>query len=190
MISKVCCKYKIIILVLIVLLPILYLYFFTEMGDRFALYHNYIDLEVKIDNKQLNMAGVKIDYICEPDKVIESNNFRGYRKIENGKVINSVRFKKGLYGINTFTFLIPRSYLNKFDGDIKVNFGQFNTNWWHRNKYLVDVEVKQISENKVNITVLQKLSLITDGKRDLFIDKTVKRTVTPEDNSINISDGP
>jgi len=55
---------------------------------------------------------------------------------------------------------------------------------------LVDVEVKQISENEAIITVIQKLSLITDGKRDLFIDKTVRRTVTPEDNSINISGGP
>jgi len=65
------------------------------------------------------------------------------------------KFRKGTYGVNIFKFVIPKSYLKDFAKDIEISFGHFNTNSWHINNYVIDVEINQISSD--NATLIQKV---------------------------------
>ena len=190
MISKVKSILKKSILVILVIL-FAYVYFFTEVGDRFASYHNYIDVVVKVDETQYNMKGIKVDYIYETNSVLESNFLNDYyANKETSRQGNKVKFKKGIYGGNIFKFVIPKIYLKDFGEDVDIVFGHFNTNWWHIIKYQVDVEIKNLSKDSANITLKQKVSYISDGSEERIFENTETKEVTLNDSMVSIFAGP
>ncbi|HHW00599.1 MAG TPA: hypothetical protein GXX36_13755 [Clostridiaceae bacterium] len=192
MISKPKSKFKRLIPAMIIILIIIftYIFLFTEVGRRFAIYHNYVDLVVRIDSIQCNMEGIKVDYIYETDDVLETSFFDNYSNNIAYKRRNRVKFRKGTYGGNIFKFVIPKLYLKDFARDIEISFGHFNTNWWHINKYVIDVEITQISSESANVTLTQKISWVTDGlKKDSF-EKTISKKITENDTSVSIYTGP
>lgn len=74
-------------------------------------YHNNINLVVKIDGQQYNMNNRRIDYSDSFGKVIETNYIGNYGKTETSIIENFVKFKKGMYGKNEFEFTIPKTNL-------------------------------------------------------------------------------
>jgi len=64
MISKPKSRFKRLIpaMIIIIIIIFTYIFLFPEVGHRFALYHNYVDLIVIMDNIQCNMKGIKVDY--------------------------------------------------------------------------------------------------------------------------------
>lgn len=184
-------KKSILFIVVILVVLFAYVYFFTEVGDRFARYHNYIDAVIIVDETQYNMKGIKVDYIYENNSVLELNFFDDYNVgKEVSRIGNNVKFRKGIYGGNIFEFVIPKSYLKDFGEDIEIRFGHFNTNWWHIIKYQVDVEIKNLSKDSANITLKQKVSYISDGAEERIFENTESKEVTLSDSRVSIYAGP
>ncbi|MDQ2086147.1 hypothetical protein RBH29_06845 [Herbivorax sp. ANBcel31] len=162
---------------LLVIIIVVYTFFFTEIGDRFAKYHNYITVDLEIDEKQQNMQDITVNYIYDTGNIVEKKHFNND---------NSVRFKEGIYGENIFEFVIPKEYFNKFNENVKISFGKFNTNWWHVCKYSVSVKVYEISEDKANITLSQDVLYRSDGGEKRTFTNEATKNVTLSDNSISI----
>ncbi len=137
------------------------------------------------------MKGIKINHIFESGSLLETSHFDDYyAKIINNRQGNNVKFKEGIYGGNIFEFEIPKEYLKDFNNDIKVRFGYFNTNWWHVNKYTINVDINQISKERVNVTLYQKDSHITDERKSIVLENTESKEITPSDSIISIYSGP
>jgi hypothetical protein len=165
---------------------------FTEIGDRFAIYHNYISMNLKIDGIQQDLKGTKIEYSTfgETRIIIETGFFSSYSsdsRTSNGE--NRAKFKKGLYGDNDFRFVIKKAFLKGFRKDIQIIFGGYNTNWWHINKCYVDVVVNQISTDRAKIILSQRITHRTDGGRLVAWKHRVIKEVSLTNNSISIYDG-
>lgn len=172
----------VLVVMVITIILIGYVFFFTEIGDRFARYHNYINIVVKIDGVQYNMVDTKIDYSSE-NKRLDTRLFSDYK---SNNQINTAKFNLGMYGRNLFEVIIPKGYLDDFEEDIKISFGQFNTSGWHVAKYDIDVEIKQIDKERADISLSQSISYRTDGGKRIAFENTKTKEVSLTDNHISI----
>jgi len=128
--------------------------------------------------------------ISENDNIIETSFFGNYSNNVASRRRNRVKFRRGTYGGNIFKFVIPKLYLKDFAKDIEISFGHFNTNWWHVNKYVINVEITQISIDSVNVTLTQKISWLTDGSKKDSFENTISKKITENDTSVSIYTGP
>lgn len=183
------------IVLLLIISGYLFIYAFSfdfeEISYRLAKYHNYIDIVVRLDGTQLNMKGIKVNYIHDNGDVLEKSVFDDYYEHEKTKrVSNRVKFKEGAYGVNIFEIIIPKEDLKDFDEDIKLSIGHFNTNWWHVNKYSVDVDINVLSKESVDVTISQKISDMKDPKEVVIFNDKITKQLTTTDASISTFVGP
>ncbi len=156
------------VIVVIVSIKVLNLnMYINEIPSRFAKYHNTINVSVTDNEKTLDIENTKVSYKSDNNVLIDT------QEILNGEV----KFKKGMYGLNTFNFKIP----NVSIGEFEVGFGQFNTNWWHVCMYDLNVDVATIDAESVEVTLKVNISV---GDNEQTYEKT--KVLTKEDSFIFI----
>ena len=120
--------------------------FLDELPQRLAPYHNNGKITVKVDGEQINLEGIEI------------NQGLFYMSTQNEKVAtiksNEFKFKEGSYGENMFRFIIP---IKEF-GNVTVEFGHFNTNWWHQVHYDIELNLITNADGTLTADISQKVS--------------------------------
>ncbi|MBU5450054.1 hypothetical protein [Acetivibrio sp. MSJd-27] len=127
--------------------------YLPELPQRIARYHNAGTIAVKLDEEALNLDGTGISFLHESGDRIEET-------VLNDGVF---RFKRGVYGMNAFTF-----HLGEQEGlpDIEIEFGHFNTNWWHVMTYSVDVSLETAGQQEWKSRIRQEIH---------YLDGTIER---------------
>ena len=156
------------ILLLLVLAGFTYVFWdaIPEIPSRLSLYHNAGTINVTLDGVKLDLKETELSYKSETGETIDKV------KLNNGKF----KFEKGLYGFNIFTFSIPNVNVNP----LVVEFGQFNTNWWHICKYTVDVQISTNSDK--TLTVKMNTEITVNDDKFIFEDTKI---ITTNDNIIS-----
>lgn len=145
--------------------------YISEIPSRLAKFHNTGTITIVVDGDEADLTNYDISYIDEMGKTVETS------KIEN----NNFKFKEGLYGFNKFVLKIPHSEL----GEIKIEFGQFNTNRWHVCKY--DILVDITTNNDGTVFSKMKKTLLVEGTETKY---EVSKTLDKNDNVISdLKDG-
>ena len=163
--------YVVVFLIFIILVGYNYKQYIPEIPSRFAKYHNTGKISVVSDGKEVDLNGVKLSYSIETGECVET------LILDDG----DFKFKKGNYGPNYFSFKIP----NENIGEVQIEFGQFNTNWWRVCDY--DLQIDMISQNDGTVHIEMKRTLTIDGYDDVH--ETCK-IITLEDNKISSFTGP
>lgn len=153
--------------VIFVLFGLNYKQYIPEIPSRLALYHNTGNITVVTDGRKLDLSGIDLDYVYETGEVIET------AVLNDGKF----KFKKGLYGPNSFSFKIPDDTI----GMVEIEFGQFNTNWWHVCHYNVEIEMISQDDGTVFVKMKKELNI---GNNDLSDVEETNKIITSEDNKI------
>ncbi len=130
--------------------------YLPELPQRIARNHNAGTIAVKLDGEALNLDGTEISFLHESGNHIETT-------VLNDGVF---RFKKGIYGMNAFTF-----HLEGQEGlpAIEIEFGHFNTNWWHVLTYSIDVKLETKGQQEWNSHIRQEIH---------YLDGTIERKET------------
>ena len=115
----------------------------SEIPSRLALYHNTGKINVTIDGEPIDLNDVEITYAGD-------GNFIKSTKVSDGKF----KFRKGLYGVNTFSFELPNDKVN----GVAVEFGHFNCNWWHVVNYDVNVDIVSNDDTTFTAKISQVIS--------------------------------
>ena len=68
---------------------------------------------------------------------------------------------------------------------MQIEFGQFNTNWWHVCDY--DLQIDMISQNDGTVYIEMKRTLTIDGYDDVH---ETSKTITLDDSKISSFTGP
>ena len=131
-----------------------------ELPSRFARYHNTGSITVTQDGKVYDLNGTKLSFEDVSDVVLTGPSFK---------------FKKGIYGENVFSFVIPDENI----GEINIKFGQMNFNWWHVCDY--DIRIDITSKDDGTVDVYMKRALTVEGVEEVI---DVNKTLTKEDNVI------
>ncbi len=163
--------YVIIFLLFIILVGYNYRQYIPEIPSRFAKYHNTGKITVVEDGERMNLNGLELNYKSETGEIIET------LVLDNGEF----KFQEGIYGPNYFSFKIP----NENIGEVEIEFGQFNTNWWHVCDY--DLQIDMISQNDGTFYVEMKRTLTIEGYDDVH---ETSKTITLDDNKISSFTGP
>ncbi len=139
--------------------------YIPEIPSRLAKYHNTGNVTITVDGEKVNLNGVELLYKNDLGENIETVKLND----------SGFKFKDGQYGVNTFSLKVPCDILN----EIAVEFGQFNTNWWHVCRYDVNVEITT-NEDKT-ATAKMNTSIIVEDYETKY--EQVK-TLTFDDNTI------
>ncbi len=139
--------------------------YLPEIPSRLAKYHNTGEISVVMNGESIDIDKLELQFKSDSGETVET------AKISDSKF----KFKNGIYGFNTFSLTIPSDTVN----EIVVEFGQFNTNWWHVCDYDVDVV---FFENNKEITAQLNTQLTIDGITTSFVDT---KTITATDNVIS-----
>ncbi|MBQ4556635.1 MAG: hypothetical protein IJA60_03195 [Clostridia bacterium] len=136
-----------------------------ELPQRLALYHNTGNVTVTVNGEQIDLDGISInegafyEVSSQIEKVVTIDN-------------NAFKFKEGSYGTNMFRFSTP---VNEY-GDVTVEFGHFNTNWWHEVHYDIELNLITNFDGSLTADIFQTVSYggeeqFSHSKTDI-LDKT------------------
>ncbi len=130
--------------------------YIPELPERIAPYHNTGTIAIALDGEALSLNGTEISFLHESGNHVETT-------VLNDGVF---RFKKGIYGMNAFTF-----HLGGQEGlpAIEIEFGHFNTNWWHVLTYSIDVKLETMGQQEWNSHIRQEIH---------YLDGTIERKET------------
>lgn len=162
-------KCIIIIAVIISIIGIFALVFkdyLPEISSRLALYHNTGEINLTIDGEK-----VELD-----DQIITYNH--DTTKIKN----NKFKFTKGSYGDNVFSFESP----NPIFKSLIIEFGHFNTNWWHKVHYVVDIDITS-SYRQMTLDIKQTIYY---GKQKKYEKEKTDILVDNELSEVSVYAGP
>ena len=159
--------YPIIILLFVVFMGYNFKDYIPEIPSRFAKYHNIGKITATLDGKALDLSKTALNFKSEPIKVDE------VLLTDNGEF----RFEEGIYGPNLFSLKLHNETL----GELQIEFGQFNTNWWHICDYDVQISMASQPDGEIYAELTQTLCINKD-KRTLRKSKTL----TLNDNKISI----
>lgn len=137
-----------------------------EIPSRLANYHNTGRITVTVDGTKMDLEGTELLLLSDAGEVVDK------AKIYD----NEFKIRKGIYGPNLFRFSVPNNDI----GEILVEFGQFNTNWWHVFEYGVEVEITANHDNTVTSNINTQMTM--EGNQTNFENA---KTLTPEDHVIS-----
>ena len=140
--------------------------YIPELPSRFARYHNTGSISVIVDGKEVDLEGIPLTYIYETGDIIESINL----------VDSEFKFKKGMYGPNTFRLKVPNELL----GEVIIEFGQFNTNWWHVCNYNIYIELTSNSNGTVTADMIKAITVEKSEKIS-----EISKILSKNDNTIS-----
>lgn len=118
-----------------------------ELPQRLALYHNTGDVTVTVNGEQIDLNGISIE---EGAFYELSSQIEKVATIDN----NTFKFKKGSYGTNMFRF---SAFVNEY-GNVTVEFGHFNTNWWHEVHYDIELNLITNADGSLTADIFQTVS--------------------------------
>ena len=138
--------------------------FMEELPQRLALHHITGDIHVTVDGEEMDLSGTELSFDGYESATIKNNTFQ---------------FRNGAYGYNTFRFIIPVSGF----GDVCVEFGHFNTNWWHQVHYTLNIDIVTNDDNTLTANTTQK---IVFGGKEHFAPNQQTDILTKENAKVNI----
>ena len=160
-----------IVLTLILFFGILFVLEFQSylpvLPSRMAKYHTKGSIIATLDGEQMDLTGLEISHRGEINRVDET------AVVDRG----CFAFREGHYGPNHFTVYLPHSKL----GEIEVNFGLFNTNWWHVNEYHIWIDMTNNPDGTV--AAVMRCTRIEEGTQKNPI--LVEKVLTEEEPYIN-----
>ena len=107
-----------------------------EFEYRTSKYHTFGKILVMVDGEKTDINGVLIEISDDSGQIIENT------------IINNNKFhiKKGVYGINEYKLVLPLKI-----GNVVVEIEHFNTNWWHMNDMIINVNASTNPSNTAYI---------------------------------------
>ena len=153
-------------ILLVVILGYLFRDSISEIPSRLANYHHTGRITVTVDGTKMDLEGTELLLLSNTGEVVDK------------AIISDSEFKirKGIYGQNLFRFFVP----NDDVGEILVEFGHFNTNWWHVFEYDVEVEITANHDNTVTTKINTQMT--AEGNQTNF---EYTKTLTPENHVIS-----
>ena len=142
--------------------------YLPELRYRLAGYHNYGEISLFLNGSQvtLDQCPITMGMFDFPSET---------SKIKN----NSFRFKTGTYGRNEFHFEVL---------GVNVDFGIFNTNWWHVLYYDIELHLITNGDGTIDSAVLRQTCQV--GKTGTKYESESSVTFDGNEKKIQITAGP
>ncbi|MBE7042134.1 MAG: hypothetical protein E7399_01380 [Ruminococcaceae bacterium] len=142
--------------------------YIPELSSRLARYHNHGEISLFVDGEQVTLDQCPIT-MGKFDFPLETS------KIKN----NSFRFKTGTYGTNEFHFEVL---------GVNVDFGIFNTNWWHVLYYDIELHLMTNGDGTIDSAILRQTCQV--GKTGTKYESESSVTFDGNEKRIQIMAGP